>query len=579
MSLTGAAHWTQQFNKTDGTPYSGVRVYHYEPGGTTTERTVYTDEAATTAAAQPVTGDTKGRVSFYGKGNYRLLVKTSVADGDATLYDFDPVKLEDQPPGLRGELQATSYPSATSANRGLLFFKTNVGGDVTEIGCNLDATGFSALQFQNVANTATQQWAKGADLASASTLTLGSDGNTFDVTGITGITAISAKPAGTVIILRAITGFTVTHNITSLILWNNQNFVMTANDVLVVVSLGSSNYMEIARKSNNFLDENQQIQNATLSVSLAGNACTVALKTKAGTDPSSSDPVRVAFRDVSLTSGLYVIRTITAALSVTISSGSTMGTTSAVASRIYAALIDNAGTVELAVWNPVTSTGLVGFSESALLSTTAEGGSGTADTAGTVYSTTTRSSLAWRLLGFFDSTQATAGTWVTTPTVIQTMGPGVRRTGDSVQVRRSSTSALATPGTTVIPYDDTIPQSGEGNASGLSQAIVPRMAVNQLRISYQVFLSNSGGSRLSAFLLQDAGANAIYAMTRYIGSGDVVDCLVGYHEMQANTTSSTTFAVNVGSDAAGTSKLNGDTTGRKYGGVLTSYLNVEEIMA
>lgn len=578
MSLTGAAHWTQQFNKTDGTPYSGVRVYHYEPGGTTTERTVYTDEAATTPAAQPVVGDTNGRVSFYGKGNYRLLVVASVADGAGTLYDFDPVKLEDQPPGLRGELMATSYPSATSANRGLMFYKTNVGGDVTEIGVNLDATGFTALRFQGTGITTTEGWAKGADIASASTLTLGTDGNTFDVTGTTGITAISAKTAGTVIILRAITGFTITHNATSLILWNNQNFTMGANDVLVLVSNGSGNWMEVARKSNNFLDENQQIQNATLSVSLAGNACTVALKTKAGTDPSASDPVRVAFRDVSLTSGLYVIRTITSALSVTISSGSTMGTSSAVASRIYAALIDNAGTVEMAVWNPVTTTGLIGFSEAALMSTTAEGGAGGADTAGTVYSTTTRSSLAWRLFGFFDSTQATAGTWVTTPSLIQTMGPGIPRTGEVIQTRYNESITASAIGTTTIPADDTIPQNTEGDEA-LTQAITPRHAVNRLCITFQLFLSNTGGSRLNAVLFQDATAGALYTMSRYIGSGSVLDSLSGHYQMAAGTTSSTTFKVRAGSDAAGTSTLNGVTGARLYGGVLQSYLKIEEIMA
>ena len=455
MSLTGAAFFSQVFLKTTGLPYTSCRVFHYEPG-TTTTRTAWTDEAATSAAADPVVGDSSGRVTFYGKGNYRLLVKSSVADGDTTLYDFDPVKLEDQANGLRGELQATSYPSATAANRGLIFNKTNAGGDTTELGVNLDGSGFSAIQLQGAALTATQQWAKGADIASASTLTLGSDGNTFDVTGVTGITAISAKTAGTIIILQFDGILTLTYNATSLILWNAQDFTTQAGDILGIVSDGSGNWREIFRKSNNFLDANQQIQNGTIAVSLAGNAVTVALKTKAGTDPSATDPVRVAFRSVTLTSGVYVIRTITAALSFTFSSGSTAGTTSAVASRIWVGLMDNAGTVEMFAWNPVTATGLVGFNESTRITTTAEGGAGGADTAGLPYSTTARTNLAYRLLGFFDSTQATAGTWVTTPTLIQTYGPGVPKTGDVVQVRYTQSGAVAT-GTTRIPFDDSIP--------------------------------------------------------------------------------------------------------------------------
>lgn len=575
MSLTGAAHWTQQFNKTDGTPYSGVRAYHYEPG-TTTERTVYTDEAATTAAAQPVVGDTKGRVSFYGKGNYRILVKTSVADGDATLYDFDPVKLEDQPSGLRGELQDTSYPSATSANRGLMFFKKNVGGDIIEVGVNLDATGFTPFRFQGTAITTTESWAQGADIASASTLTLGSDGNSFDVTGTTGITAISAKSAGTWIALKAVTGFTITHNATSLILWNAQNFTMAAGDIILLKSRGSGNWEEIARRSNNFLDENQQIQNGTLAVSLAGNACTVALKTKAGTDPSSTDPVRVAFRSATLTSGVYVIRTITAALSVTVSAGSTLGTTSATAHRIYAALIDNAGTVEMAVWNPYTTTGLVGFSESDLLSTTAEGGAGGADTAGVAYSTTARSSLAWRMLGFFESTQATAGTWVTTPSRIQTMGPGVRRTGDVVQSRYSASTSMTT-GTTQIPFDNTIPQNTEGDEY-MTIAVTPTNAINVLRIrAAGYFGSSAGGGNMALSLFQDSTADALKtAAIMFDTSGKFMPLLVE-HQMKAGTTSSTTLKARAGANTAGTTTFNGLGGSAYFNGTMGSFMSVEEI--
>lgn len=575
MSLTGAAHWTQQFNKTDGTPYSGVRAYHYEPG-TTTDRTAWTDEAATSTAAQPVDGDTKGRVSFYGKGNYRILVKSSVADGSVTLYDFDPVKLENQPSGLRGEVQGTSYPSATSANRGALFFKTNVGGDITEVGVNLDATGFTPLRFQGTAITTTESWAQGADIASASTLTLGSDGNSFDVTGTTGITAISAKSAGTWIALKAVTGFTVTHNATSLILWNAQNFTMAAGDILLLKSRGSGNWEEIARRSNNFLDENQQIQNGTLAVSLAGNACTVALKTKAGTDPSSTDPVRVAFRSATLTSGVYVIRTITAALSVTVSAGSTLGTVNNVAHRIYAALIDNAGTVEMAVWNPYTTTGLIGFSESDLLSTTAEGGSGGADTAGVAYSTTSRSSLAWRMLGFFESTQATAGTWVTTPSRIQTMGPGVRRTGDVVQSRYSASTSMTT-GTTQIPFDNTIPQNTEGDEY-MSIAVTPTNAINMLRIrAAGYFGSSAGGGNMALALFQDSTADALKVGALEFDTSAKFMAIPVEHQMKAGTTSSTTFKARAGANTAGTTTFNGLGGTAYFGGTMGSFMSVEEI--
>lgn len=244
MSLTGAAFFSHVFVTTAGVPYSGVRVFHYEPG-TTTDRTVWTDEAATSAAAQPVVGDTKGRVVFYGKGNYRLLVKTSVADGDLTLYDWDPVKLEDQANCLRGELQATSYPAATSANRGTIFAKVDGSGNVTELAVNKDGTGWSAFQLQSDPLTGTQSWAKGADIASAATLTLGSDGNFFDVTGAVTITAISSKAAGTIIGLQFDGAPLLTHNATSLILAGGVNYQCRAGDILYFQSEGSGNWREI----------------------------------------------------------------------------------------------------------------------------------------------------------------------------------------------------------------------------------------------------------------------------------------------------------------------------------------------
>ena len=45
-------------------------------------------------------------------------------------------------------------------------------------------------------------WAKGADVASASSITLGTDGNCFDITGTTTIVTIVVKQAGSIVILH-----------------------------------------------------------------------------------------------------------------------------------------------------------------------------------------------------------------------------------------------------------------------------------------------------------------------------------------------------------------------------------------
>jgi type II secretory pathway pseudopilin PulG len=60
------------------------------------------------------------------------------------------------------------------------------------------------------------------------------------------------------------------------------------------------------------------------------------------------------------------------------------------------------------------------LTETGLISTTAI--SAAATSASVIYSTTARTSVAYRVIGYIESTQATAGTWATTPSTIQGCG-------------------------------------------------------------------------------------------------------------------------------------------------------------
>jgi hypothetical protein len=151
------------------------------------------------------------------------------------------------------------------------------------------------------------------------------------------------------------------------------------------------------------------IENLGLSVSVASNALTIAIKQKDGTDPSTGlDGVKVAFRNSTLTNGTYNIREITEPLSFTVSSGSTLGHASGINHGVYVYLIDNAGALELAVSQVL-------FPESGLISTSAEGGAGGADSNSTVYSTTARTNVPFRVVGKIISNQTTAGVWAAAP--------------------------------------------------------------------------------------------------------------------------------------------------------------------
>ncbi len=162
---------------------------------------------------------------------------------------------------------------------------------------------------------------------------------------------------------------------------------------------------------NSAIDDNSSINNLGLAASVAANALTIALKTKAGTDATTSNRVKISFRNATAATGTYVTRTATAAASLVVSSGSTLGTSNGIAAKLYVYALDNAGTIELGV-----STYL--FADNSIQSSTAEGGAGAADSGTVLYSTTARSNVAVRLIGLINITQATAGTWVTSPSTI-----------------------------------------------------------------------------------------------------------------------------------------------------------------
>ena len=79
-------------------------------------------------------------------------------------------------------------------------------------------------------NGTQMRWSKGADVASATALTLGTDGNYFDITGTTSITSIGGLTIGTIIKLHFDGALTLTHHATNLILPGGANITTAAGD-------------------------------------------------------------------------------------------------------------------------------------------------------------------------------------------------------------------------------------------------------------------------------------------------------------------------------------------------------------
>lgn len=261
--------------------------------------------------------------------------------------------------------------------------------------------------------------------------------------------------------------------------------------------------------------------NASLASSVSGNALTIALKDAGGSDASATSPIRIAFRSSTAATGTYTMRSVTGALSVVVSSGSTLGHVSALSYPIYVYAIDNAGTVELAV-----STAL--FDCNTIQNTTAEGGAGAADSATVMYSTTARSGVAVRLIGRLLSTQTTAGTWAATPT-------------------------------------ETTP----GSAFGLATPTKPGMATSYINSVRSKTLTTSSTSTIT----ENDGYEEVWASA---GSGSIIINLPAANVStgrslvikRTDTSSSNTLTI----DASGSETINGATTYLLYGRY--SYLRI-----
>jgi hypothetical protein len=167
---------------------------------------------------------------------------------------------------------------------------------------------------------------------------------------------------------------------------------------------GSGNLSFVTPAASDTPDSAASLDNAAIATSVGSSALTIALKTQDAGDPAAGDKVRVSFRNATATTGDYSLIEITGALSLVISSGSTLGQTSAITDYIYVYLVNNAGTVILAASGSK-------FDEGSLHSTTAEGGAGAADSATLLYAASAVSSKAVRLIGRIKNTQTTAGTW------------------------------------------------------------------------------------------------------------------------------------------------------------------------
>ena len=100
---------------------------------------------------------------------------------------------------------------------------------------------FSSHKFVAVDGVISQS--KGADIASASSITVPTDGNFVTITGTTAIAAFTTTQAGTLFYCRFTgTGLNITYNATSMITQWARDYLTVPNEIMAFLSLGSGNY-------------------------------------------------------------------------------------------------------------------------------------------------------------------------------------------------------------------------------------------------------------------------------------------------------------------------------------------------
>jgi hypothetical protein len=214
----------------------------------------------------------------------------------------------------------------------------------------------------------------------------------------------------------------------------------------------------------------------------------------------SASALNLDFRSTTLGSGTVTTVSGTPA-NLVISPGSTLGLINAVKSRIAVLALNVAGTIELAASNLA---GGVNLDETGLISTTAEGGAGAADSATVVYSTTARTNVAYRVIGYIESTQATAGTWATAPSTIQGYGGQALAAMSSLgygqtwqDVTGSRVSGTTYYNTTSKPIMIAVQATNGAAGSSTIQVVV-----DGLNVLYQYIRDpNNGGSSASGTVI------------------------------------------------------------------------------
>jgi hypothetical protein len=128
-------------------------------------------------------------------------------------------------------------------------------------------------------------------------------------------------------------------------------------------------------------------------------------------------------------------------------------------------------------------------------------------------------------------------------------------------------------GTTIIPFDTTIPQITEGDEY-MTLAVTPTSATSLLIIDVVWIGSNSAVNNMGVALFKDATASALTAAAATVTAANATVNIKFKYIMVSGSTAAMTFRVRAGGGAAGTTSFNSGTT---FGFVMCSSMTIQEV--
>lgn len=373
-----------QFIDDNGDPLVGGQIETYLAGSSTPAAT-YTSSSGSTPQSNPIILNalgypTLGPIWLTGGNSYKFIIKNASGSVLRTIDEIAGVN--DATLSQSEWLQSGFVPTYISAT------SFSVPGDQTgvlQVDRRLRTTNTSGFIFSTITNSVFS--------AGNTTVTVANDSGTLDA-GLSGVEygLLSADDSAIPLIQsagianKAVT-FAKIQDIASSTLVGR-----TASGSGVAVDLTPAQASPLMTSKIQPVD-----------ASVASNAMTITV------NPTTTD-----FRSTTLGSGAVSTVSNATAISCVVPNGATLGASNGVLTRIAVLEINNAGTKEVAVVNLL---GGVNLDERGLISTTAL--STASDSGQVIYSTTARTNVAYRIAGFIEFTQATAGTYATAPSLVQ----------------------------------------------------------------------------------------------------------------------------------------------------------------